>query len=68
MPDFVYDIPLNDLATYFAVVAVLAIVIGMLIVKPLLRLLMGSGSNLNTKRLAMAPQRSASSTGCCWAC
>jgi hypothetical protein len=47
MPDFVYDIPLKDLAKYFAAVAVLAIVIGILIVKPVLRLLMGSGSNLN---------------------
>jgi hypothetical protein len=47
MPDFVYDIPLNDLAVYFAVVAVAAIVFGILIIKPVLRLLMGAGSGLN---------------------
>jgi hypothetical protein len=47
MPDFVYDIPLKNLATYFAIIAVAAIFFGMLIIKPVLRLLMGSGSGLN---------------------
>jgi hypothetical protein len=48
MPDFVYDIPLNELAVYFTIVAVGSIIFGLLIVKPVLRILMGSGPNLNT--------------------
>ena len=47
MPDFVYDIPLNDLAVYFAIIAVGSIIFGLLIVKPILRVLMGSGPGLN---------------------
>ena len=47
MPDFVYDIPLKQLATYFALAAVASIVIGMLIVKPIMRLLIGAGPDLN---------------------
>jgi hypothetical protein len=48
MPDFVYHIPLIDLAIYFSVVAVGVIVFGLLVVKPVLRLLMGSGPDLNS--------------------
>jgi hypothetical protein len=47
MPEFVYDIPTNELAAYFAIVAVGSVIFGLLIVKPLLRLLMGAGPNLN---------------------
>ena len=47
MPEFVYDIPTNVLAAYFAIVAVGSIVFGLLIAKPFLRLLMGSGPDLN---------------------
>jgi len=47
MPEFVYDIPTNVLATYFAIVAVGSVIFGLLIVKPVLRLLMGSGPDLN---------------------
>jgi hypothetical protein len=47
MPEFVYDIPTNVLAAYFAIVAVGSIIFGLLFVKPLLRLLMGSGPDLN---------------------
>src|SRR5262245_17916730 len=47
MPEFVYDIPTNVLAAYFAIVAVGGIVFGLLIAKPFLRLLMGSGPDLN---------------------
>jgi hypothetical protein len=47
MPEFVYDIPTNVLAAYFAIVAVGSVIFGLLIVKPLLRLLMGSGPDLN---------------------
>lgn len=47
MPDFIYDIPLRQLATYFALAAVASIVFGMLIVKPIMRLLIGAGPDLN---------------------
>jgi hypothetical protein len=47
MPDFVYEIPLRTLATFFAIGAVLAILLGILIVKPILRLLVGGGPGLN---------------------
>jgi ABC-type uncharacterized transport system permease subunit len=47
MPEFVYDIPTNVLAAYFAIVAVGSVIFGLLIVKPVLRLLMGSGPDLN---------------------
>ena len=43
MPDFVYDTPLNELAVYFAMIAVGSIIFGLLIVKPILRVLMGAG-------------------------
>jgi hypothetical protein len=41
MPDFVYDIPLKTLAIYFSLIAVAAMFFGILVVKPVLRLLMG---------------------------
>ncbi|MEQ5795419.1 DUF4239 domain-containing protein [Paracoccus sp. NFXS7] len=47
MPDFLYDIPLRDLAFYFSLAAVLSIFVGMLVLKPILRLLIGSGPDLN---------------------
>jgi hypothetical protein len=47
MPEFVYDIPTNMLASYFAIIAVGSVIFGILIVKPLLRILMGSGPDLN---------------------
>ncbi len=47
MPDFIYDIPLRQLAINFALIAVLAIVLGILIIKPILRLLIGSPPDLN---------------------
>src|SRR5262245_50870857 len=47
MPDFVYDIPLNKLAVYFSTIAVASIIFGLLIVKPILRLSMGAGPDLN---------------------
>jgi hypothetical protein len=47
MPDFVYDIAPRDLALYFALIAVGAIFIGILVVKPILRLLMGAPPDLN---------------------
>ncbi len=47
MPSFVYDIPQQQLAIYFSLIAVAAIVFGMLIVKPILRLLIGAPPDLN---------------------
>jgi hypothetical protein len=48
MPEFVYDVPLRTLAIWFASVAVLSILFGILLVKPVLRLLMGGGPDLNS--------------------
>ena len=48
MPDFVYDVPLTDLAVYFSLFAVGVIIFGLLVVKPILRLLMGAGPDLNS--------------------
>jgi hypothetical protein len=47
MPNFVYDIPLEKLAIYFSLIAVTAMVVGMLIIKPVLRLFIGSPPDLN---------------------
>ena len=47
MPEFVYDIPLQQLAIYFALIAVGAMVVGILILKPILRLVMGAPPDLN---------------------
>lgn len=47
MPEFVYDIPLRELATIFALLAVGSILLGILLVKPILRLLVGGGPDLN---------------------
>ncbi|MER2509331.1 DUF4239 domain-containing protein [Amaricoccus sp.] len=47
MPNFVYDIPTRDLAIYFALIAVGAVFLGILVLKPILRLLMGAPPDLN---------------------
>jgi hypothetical protein len=47
MPEFVYDIPPRVLAVYFAVVAVGAVFFGILVLKPVLRLLVGGDADLN---------------------
>jgi len=47
MPDFVYDIPPRTLAIYFALIAVGTMFLGLLIVKPVFRVLIGSGPQLN---------------------
>lgn len=47
MPDFVYDIPQRNLAIYFALIAVGAMLVGIVVVKPILRLLMGASPDLN---------------------
>lgn len=47
MPEFVYDIPLRELASYFSVAAVIAAVVGLILVKPGLRILLGTGPDFN---------------------
>ena len=47
MPDFIYDIPTQTLAVYFSIVTVAAMLIGLVVVKPLFRLLIGSGPEFN---------------------
>ncbi len=47
MPDFVYDVPLRQLAILFSVVVVSAMFVGMLVVMPFLRILFGSPPDLN---------------------
>ena len=48
MPDFVYDIPLRTLAVYFAIIAVAAMFLGIIFLKPIFRLLMGrAGADFN---------------------
>jgi hypothetical protein len=47
VPNFVYDIPTIQLAILFSIVAVSAAVIGLVVVKPLLRLILGTGPEFN---------------------
>lgn len=47
MPDFVYDIPRDRLAVYFSLGAVLLVLIGLIFVKPVLRLLIGGDASTN---------------------
>ncbi|WP_193140861.1 MULTISPECIES: DUF4239 domain-containing protein [unclassified Meridianimarinicoccus] len=47
MPEFVYDIPTRSLAIWFVVGSLLAVAVGLFIIKPLLRLLLGTGPDFN---------------------
>jgi hypothetical protein len=47
VPNFVYDIPTIQLAILFSIVAVSAAVIGLVVVKPLLRVILGTGPEFN---------------------
>jgi len=47
VPDWIYDVPLRQLAVQMAILAVVAMVVGILLVKPILRLLMGAPPDLN---------------------
>ena len=47
MPEFVYDVPTNTLAIWCSLIAVASIVIGVLVVKPVFRLLIGTGPDFN---------------------
>jgi hypothetical protein len=47
MPDFIFDIPTRTLAIYFSLAAVALMLLGVLVIKPLLRLLLGTGPDFN---------------------
>ena len=47
MPDFIYSIPQTQLAIYFSLVAVAAVFVGLLVVKPVLRMFFGTGPDFN---------------------
>jgi hypothetical protein len=47
MPDFFYDISAYSLAIYFGLIAITAVLLGIFVVKPLLRILIGTGPEFN---------------------
>ncbi|MGL1835060.1 hypothetical protein ACKVEX_15830 [Rhodocyclaceae bacterium SMB388] len=47
MPELFYDIPLRELAIVFSALAVVAAVVGLVVVKPGLRILFGTGPDFN---------------------
>lgn len=47
MPDFVYDVPTSTLAAYFSLLGIAAVIFGILVIKPVLRLAMGTGPEFN---------------------
>lgn len=47
MPEFVYDIPTNALAIWFVIVSLFAVLVGLFVIKPVLRILLGTGPNFN---------------------
>jgi hypothetical protein len=47
MPDFVFDIPTRELAIYISLITIGAMFIGLIIFKPILRLLFGAGPEFN---------------------
>jgi hypothetical protein len=47
MPDFIFDIPTRTLAVYFSLAAVALMLLGVLVIKPLLRLVLGTGPDFN---------------------
>ena len=47
MPDFVYDIPTVDLAIWFTLIALAMVIFGLFVIKPIFRLLLGTGTDFN---------------------
>ena len=47
MPDFIYSLSTFSLSIYFGLLAVAAVLVGIFIVKPILRLLIGTGPEFN---------------------
>ncbi len=48
MPDFVYDMPIATLAVWSSVLAICVMVVGLLVVKPVFRVLIGTGPDFNS--------------------
>lgn len=67
MPEFVDDVPMEELAVWFAALSVGAVLIGIFVVKPLLRLLLGPGPDCNAS-INYATSGYACSTACSGAC
>jgi len=47
MPDFVYDIPSRELAVWFSILVIGAVIFGLLVIKPILRIFFGTGPGFN---------------------
>ena len=47
MPNFIYDVPTVDLAIWFAIISILIVLVGLFVVKPIFRLLIGTGPEFN---------------------
>jgi hypothetical protein len=47
LPDFIFDIPTHNLAVYISLITIGAMFIGLIVFKPILRLLFGSGPEFN---------------------
>lgn len=47
MPEFVYDIPTSALAIWFVIIAFVAVAIGLFVIKPILRIVLGTGPEFN---------------------
>jgi hypothetical protein len=47
VPEFIYDVPVYTLAVWFAVLAMVAVLIGLIVIKPVFRLLIGAGPDFN---------------------
>jgi hypothetical protein len=47
MPDFIYDVPTRTLAVWFSVATVALMLVGLLVIKPIMRLLLGTGPGFN---------------------
>ena len=67
VPDFVFDIPQKNLAIMFSLLAVAAVIVGLLVIKPLFRTFLELGPIL-TKISALGPQVSTYSTDYYLAC
>ena len=48
MPDFIYQIPENSLAIWASGLAIFSMILGLLIIKPVFRLLIGTGPDFNS--------------------
>lgn len=47
MPEFVYDIPTETLAIWFVIIALAAVAAGLFLIKPILRIFLGTGPEFN---------------------